>query len=190
MQHDVLADVQFLDHHNDAGLSTTVLDTRNILDGPEPAMLPLEQLMGSSLLAVGKHLDLQLAYCGHEPGLHDISALLVFRKVSYRIDPVFFSLSPSFVPCSLSQINILGHLVAFLSCKRALYSFCSLWTPTLPVDLFSRSSMDKVIMGAVVGLISGLQRWATSADTCMVRLGHLGRRRDILYRTYAYPLPR
>ena len=95
MQYSVLADVQSLDHHNDGGLSTTVLDTRNALDGPEPVMLPLDRLTGSSLLAVGRHLDLQLAYCGHEPGLHDISALLVFRKVSYRIDPVFFfSLSP------------------------------------------------------------------------------------------------
>jgi hypothetical protein len=57
--------------------------------------LPLEQLTGSSLLGLGKHLDLQIAYCGHELGLHDISILLVFRKVSYPIDPAFFDLSSS-----------------------------------------------------------------------------------------------
>ncbi|KAF8761175.1 ER-Golgi trafficking TRAPP I complex 85 kDa subunit [Rhizoctonia solani] len=43
-------------------------------------MTSLEKLTGSPLLGLGKHLDLQVAYCGHEPGLHDISILLVFRK--------------------------------------------------------------------------------------------------------------
>ncbi|KAG9097649.1 hypothetical protein FS749_005806 [Ceratobasidium sp. UAMH 11750] len=71
---------QCLDHQGDIGSSTSVLSTRNTLDAPEPMSLPLERLTGSTFLAPGRHLDLQLAYCGHEPGLHDISALLVFRK--------------------------------------------------------------------------------------------------------------
>ncbi|KAG8747243.1 hypothetical protein FRC10_001859 [Ceratobasidium sp. 414] len=69
-----------MDHQGDIGSSTNVLSTRNTLDAPEPMSLPLDRLTGSTLLAPGRHLDLQLAYCGHEPGLHDISALLVFRK--------------------------------------------------------------------------------------------------------------
>lgn len=78
---------------NDNISSTNVFDTPNTLDSPNPVKLPLEHLMGSPLLALGKHLDLQITYCGHEPGLHDISVLLVFRKVSYRIDLIFFGLS-------------------------------------------------------------------------------------------------
>ncbi|KAG8754518.1 hypothetical protein FRC12_011167 [Ceratobasidium sp. 428] len=71
---------QCLDHQDDISSLANVLATRNTLDAPEPVSLPLERLMGSAILGPGRHLDLQLAYCGHEPGLHDISALLVFRK--------------------------------------------------------------------------------------------------------------
>ncbi|KAG8699356.1 hypothetical protein FRC09_006668 [Ceratobasidium sp. 395] len=71
---------QCLDHQDDISSLANVLATRNTLDAPEPVSLPLERLTGSAILAPGRHLDLQLAYCGHEPGLHDISALLVFRK--------------------------------------------------------------------------------------------------------------
>ncbi|KAG8734014.1 hypothetical protein FRC11_013500 [Ceratobasidium sp. 423] len=60
--------------------STNSFGLRNMLNPPNPIRLPLEQFVGSSLLGLGKHLDLQVAYCGHEPGLHDISVLLVFRK--------------------------------------------------------------------------------------------------------------
>ncbi|QRV90831.1 laminin domain protein [Ceratobasidium sp. AG-Ba] len=71
---------QCLDDHNGGGSQTNIFSTRNTLNAPEPVSLPLERLTGSTLLAPGRHLDLHLAYCGHEPGLHDISALLVFRK--------------------------------------------------------------------------------------------------------------
>ncbi|KAG9081098.1 hypothetical protein FRC07_014644, partial [Ceratobasidium sp. 392] len=71
---------QCLDHQDDISSLANVFNTRNTLDAPEPVSLPLGRLTGSAVLAPGKHLDLQLAYCGHEPGLHDISALLVFRK--------------------------------------------------------------------------------------------------------------
>ncbi|CAE6431018.1 unnamed protein product [Rhizoctonia solani] len=71
---------QCLDHQSDTGLSTSDFGLRNTLDPLDPMKLPLEQLTGSSLLGLGKHFDLQVAYCGYEPGLHDISILFVFRK--------------------------------------------------------------------------------------------------------------
>ncbi|CAE7231072.1 unnamed protein product [Rhizoctonia solani] len=71
---------QCLDLQDNTGSSTSDFDLRNTLDPLSPTKLPLEQLMGSSLLGLGKHFDLQVAYCGHEPGLHDTSILLVFRK--------------------------------------------------------------------------------------------------------------
>ncbi|KDN42910.1 hypothetical protein RSAG8_06436, partial [Rhizoctonia solani AG-8 WAC10335] len=70
---------QCLDHQDDTGSSTSDFVLRNTLDPLSPMKLPLE-LMGSSSLGLGKHFDLQVAYCGHEPGLHDVSILLVFRK--------------------------------------------------------------------------------------------------------------
>jgi hypothetical protein len=91
------ADPRCLDPQDDSSPSAGVLGLRNTLDCPDPVKLPLERLTGSPLLGLGKHLDLQITYCGHEPGLHDISILLVFRKVSYRID-LYFRSQLSLVP--------------------------------------------------------------------------------------------
>ncbi|CCO26658.1 hypothetical protein BN14_00687 [Rhizoctonia solani AG-1 IB] len=77
-----------MDHQKDNNPSANDIGLRNSLDRPGPMKLPLEQLTGSSLLGLGKHLDLQIAYCGHELGLHDISILLVFRKES---DETFYT---------------------------------------------------------------------------------------------------
>ncbi|CAE6523932.1 unnamed protein product [Rhizoctonia solani] len=71
---------QCLDSQDNDFSSMNSFSLRNTLKPPNPVKLPLEQLVGSSLLGLGKHLDLQVAYCGHESGLHDISVLLVFRK--------------------------------------------------------------------------------------------------------------
>ncbi|KAJ1311731.1 hypothetical protein OPQ81_010201 [Rhizoctonia solani] len=71
---------QCLDPQDGRCSPTSDFALRNTLDPPNPVKLPLEQFTGSSFLGLGKHLDLQVAYCGHEPGLHDISVLLVFRK--------------------------------------------------------------------------------------------------------------
>ncbi|CAE6428840.1 unnamed protein product [Rhizoctonia solani] len=76
------------DHQDDNNPSTNDIGLHNTLSQPDPVRLSLEQLTGSSLLGSGKHLDLQIAYCGHEPGLHDISILLVFRKES---DETFYT---------------------------------------------------------------------------------------------------
>lgn len=125
MQHDYLCShVRSQDHQDDTGSPINILSTRNILDAPEPATLPLERLTGSTLLSPGRHLDLQLAYCGHEPGLHDISVLLVFRKVSYRIDLVFSVPAPR-TPSSLPPIITLGLRGYYSSIGRCTFRFIS-----------------------------------------------------------------
>lgn len=104
----------------DSSPSAHALDIRNTLDSPDPVRLPLEQLTGSPFLALGKHLDLQLTYCGHEPGLHDISVLLVFRKEN---DDIFYTARmriPFHVEPSLQVVAHVQPSVDIASCAYTL----------------------------------------------------------------------
>ncbi|KAF8707788.1 ER-Golgi trafficking TRAPP I complex 85 kDa subunit, partial [Rhizoctonia solani] len=157
---------QCLDHQDENGLSANGIGLRNTLDQPGPVRLPLEKLTGSPLLGLGKHLDLQVAYCGHEPGLHDISILLVFRKEN---DETFYTTRmkiPFHVEKSLQTV---AHVQPSADIKECAY--------TLMVEVHNAGAQDVQISRLSTTSIA----WGIQASTSTKRAplsippGQLGR---------------
>ncbi|CAE6378800.1 unnamed protein product [Rhizoctonia solani] len=132
---------------NDTSPSTNDFDLRNTLDPLNPTKLSLEQLTGSSLLGLGKHFDLQLAYCGHEPGLHDISILLVFRKEN---DETFYTARMR-IPFHVEKsLQVVAHARPSVNTKDCAY--------TLMVEVDNAGAQDvQISRFSTTSIVWGIQ---------------------------------
>ncbi|KAH7345279.1 ER-golgi trafficking TRAPP I complex 85 kDa subunit-domain-containing protein [Rhizoctonia solani] len=157
---------QCLDRQDDSCSSADDFGLRNTLDPLNPVKLPLEQLTGSSLLGLGKHLDLQVAYCGHEPGLHDISILLVFRKEN---DETFYTARMR-IPFHVEKsLQAAAHVQPFVDTEDCAY--------TLMVEVDNTGAQDvQISQFSTTSIAWGLQD-STSTERLPLSIapGQLGR---------------